>query len=259
MATMKTAVGRLYMLFDACLPQNANIKKRLNICKITESNEYNELKSYAPFAGQFTHLFSMDKLNGYRPEKLEEIAAVIPKIIPLIDQLNNAIAYGNASELTEEDIPDFTSVKSVEALMGKLKVESAKQNLTNITPDNFMAVFSNKTVKDPTEVLKSVSAADINNPYDVIKDALKNTIYCIKAEDIKKIQEEYANKIAEIKAKLKGIKQEKWKLRRKKWLSIGISILILTAVNAFEVLSGESALILNIFGGLLLILYFFIG
>lgn len=45
MAAMRTSVGRLYMLFDACLPKNEKVKKRLNICKITESNEYNELKT----------------------------------------------------------------------------------------------------------------------------------------------------------------------------------------------------------------------
>ena len=57
MAAMRTSVGRLYMLFDACLPKNEKVKKRLNICKITESNEYNELKNYTPFAKQFEKIF----------------------------------------------------------------------------------------------------------------------------------------------------------------------------------------------------------
>ena len=33
MAAMKTSVGRLYMLFDACLPQNEKVKKMITDIK----------------------------------------------------------------------------------------------------------------------------------------------------------------------------------------------------------------------------------
>ena len=71
----------------------------MNTCKITESSEYNELKTYSPFSKQFEQYFSQDKLAGYDAGKLDEIVNVIPKIIPLIEQINNAITYGNALEL----------------------------------------------------------------------------------------------------------------------------------------------------------------
>ena len=259
MAAMKTSTGRLYMLFNACLPNNEKVKKRLIICKITESSEYNKLKNYPPFAGRFEQLFSQDKLAEYNSEKLDEIVKVLPKIIPLVERINNAITYGNALELTEKDIPDFTSVKSVDNLMEKLKIDSSTPNVTNITTNNFMAIFSDKTIKDPTEALKSISAGDIENPTEVVKKTLNNAIYCIKEKDIKAIQDTYAQRISEIKTKLDSIKNEKWKLRRKKWLYIGIAVIILTVINTLDLLSTNNSAILNLVSGILLILYFFIG
>lgn len=259
MAAMKTAVGRLYMLFEACLPQNEKVKKRINICKIAESITYNELKSYAPFARQFEQLFSRDKLLEYNAEKLDEIVKVIPKIIPLVEHISNAITYGNTVDLTEKDIPDFTSVKSIDALMSKLKIDTSTPNVTNIAKNNFMDIFSDKTIKDSTKALESVSANDIKNPIEAVKRNLNNTTYCIKAKDIKAIQDTYAKKISEIKAKLESVKNEKWKMRRKKWLYIGIAFIILTVINAFELLSMSNLNGLNYLSTILLVLYFFIG
>ena len=256
---MKTSVGRLYMLFDACLPKNEKVKKRLNICKITESSEYNELKTYTPFAKQFEQYFSQDKLSGYDAAKLDEIVKVIPKIIPLVEQINNAITYGNALELTEKDIPDFTSVKSIDTLMGKLKIDKATPNVTNITQENFMAVFSDKTIKNPTNALKSISASDIKNPVEAVRRNLFSSTYCIKSADITAIQDTYAEKVSEVKAKLDSVKKDKWKLRYKKWLYIGIAIIILTIINSFELMSAGNSIALISLSTLLLILYFFIG
>ena len=259
MAAMKTSVGRLYLLFNSCLPQNDKVKKRLNICRIIESGEYNELKNYSPFSQYFEQLFSKDKLAEYDSAKLDEICKVIPKIIPLVEHISNATMYGDALELTEKDIPDFTSVKSVDALMGKLKIDNSIPNVTNISKENFMSIFSDKTIKDPAAALKFVTAKDIENPYEVIKRNLNNVNYCIKSKDIKAIQDTYASKISETKAKLDSIKKEKWKMRRKKWLFIGIAIVILTVINSFEVISMSSLIGLNSLSALLLILYFFIG
>lgn len=256
---MKTSVGRLYMLFDACLPKNEQVKKRLNTCRIIESNEYNELKTYKPFAKQFNMFFSAEKLAEYDVSKLEEIVKVIPKIIPLIEKINNSITYGNALELTENDIPDFTSVESVDTLMKKLKIDKATPNVTNITQDNFMAIFSKNTIKNPTEALKSISAEDIKNPVEAVKRNLASSIYCIKAADITAIQDVYAEKVSEIKEKLDNIKREKWKLRYKKWLFIGVASLVLTTINSFELMSIDNATALTSFSSLLLIIYFFIG
>ena len=256
---MKTSVGRLYMLFDACLPENEQVKKRFNICKILESNEYNELKTYKPFSKQFKLFFSAEKLAEYDFSKLDEIVRVIPNIIPLIEKINNSITYGNALELTENDIPDFTSVESVNTLMNKLKIDKATPNVTNITQDNFMAIFSKNTIKNPSEALKSISAEDIKNPVEAVKRNLSSSIYCIKAADITAIQDVYAEKVSEIKEKLDNIKREKWKLRYKKWLFIGAASLILTTINSFELMSIDNASALTSFSSILLIIYFFIG
>ena len=256
---MKTSVGRLYMLFDACLPKNEKVKKRLNTCKITESSEYNELKMYSPFSKQFEQYFSQDKLAGYDATKLDEIVKVMPKIIPLIEQINNAIIYGNALELTEKDIPDFTSVKSIDTLMGKLKIDKSTPNVTNITKDNFMAMFSDKTIKDPKDALKSISASDVKNPVDAVRRNLSSSTYCIKAKDITAIQYIYAKMMSEVKAKLDAVKRDKWKLRYKKWLYIGIAIILLTTISSFELMSPDNSIALTSLSTLLLLLYFIIG
>lgn len=256
MAIMKTSVGRLYMLFDACLPKNEKVKKRLNICKITESSEYNELKSYSPFAKQFKELFSQEKLVEYDSAKLDEIKKVIPKIIPLIEQINNAITYGNALELTEKDIPDFTSCKSVDSLMSKLKIDKATPNVTNISKNIFMAIFSDSTVKDPKVALNSISKDDVDNPVEAVKRNLSSFTYCIKQSDIDSIQDTFAERMSEIKTKLDDIKNEKWKLRYKKWVFIGIATLLITVINSFEFFSYEPISLLSI---LLIAIYFFIG
>lgn len=259
MAAMKTSVGRLYMLFNACLPENEKVKKRLNISKIAESNEYNELKNYTPFKSEFEKSFSLDQLSKYDCKKIEEIIKAIPKIIPLIENIVNSINYGDVSSLSEEDIPDFTSQKSIDELAGKLKVDQANPNITNITKDNFMAVFSNKTIKDPTDALKSISAYDIKKPVEAVKKNLSKNTYCIKAKDVAAIQDEYAARVAEVNNKLDGVKKDRWKLRYKKWLYIGIAIILLTIINTFELLSPDNGAILTVLSALLLIAYFFIG
>jgi len=259
MAAMKTAVGRLYMLFNACLPENEKIKKRLSLSKITESTEYNELKNYEPFKDEFNKNFSKDKLDNYDIAKLEEIIEVIPKIIPLIENINNAIIYGNAAELSEKDIPDYCSVKSVNALSKKINIEQSEPNITNIDKNNFMRIFSSDTIKDPAEALKSISADDINNPSEAVKRILNQSFYCIKEKDVNDIKEKYAEQISSIKDKLNTIKQEKWKLRYKKWLFIGVAIILLTLINTFELLSPDWSAMLTLLSTILMILYFFIG
>lgn len=259
MAAMKTPVGRLYMLFDACLPQNEKVKKRLNICKITESEEYTELKAYLPFFSQFEKYFSEDKLSEYSVEKLDEIARVIPKVIPSIENIADSIAYGNAVELTEKDIPDFSSEKSIDTLSDKLITNQVDSNITNITRDNFMNIFSDKTIKNPTEVLKTISVNNINNPVEAIRRNLAQTTYCIRERDITAICDEYKEQVSAVKDKLANIEKDKWKMRYKKWLCIGIAIIILTIISSFELMSSGTAAGLDLLSAMLLIIYFFIG
>lgn len=259
MAAMKTSMGRLYMLFSACLPQNEKVKKRVIICQIIESNEYNELKSYTPFTSLFQKLFSKEKLSEYSIEKLNELIIAMPKIIPLIENIFNAINYGNAIELTSKDIPDFTSVKSMDCLASKLRIDQANPNVTNIKKENFLVIFSEKTIKNPTEVLKSVSASDIQNPIEAVKKRLEKNAYCIKTKDITAIQERYAEQVSAVKEKILGVNKDKWKIQYKKWGCICAAILILTIINRFEFVTGETSICLTVLSLLLLIVYFFIG
>lgn len=118
---MKTSVGRLYTLFNACLPNNDKINKRLTICKLLESKEYLELKEYAPIKTIFNNFYSKEKLCEYDQNKLDEIKKAIVLIIPTVEKVNNAINYGNGWDLTENDIPDFTSYSSLSKLSEKIK------------------------------------------------------------------------------------------------------------------------------------------
>ena len=256
---MKTSVGRLYTLFNACLPDNEKVKKRLTISKLLESKEYLELKDYAPFKPLFNKFYSKECLFEYDQNKLEEIKKAIPVLIPTIEKINNAIQYGNGWDLTEDDVPDFTSYNSLNKLSAKIKIDQADKNISNI--NNFMEIFNKKTIKNPNDVLLSISTEDIKKPEAALKKRLSNDKYCIKQSDINAIKEKYMQQMSVITQQKNGIKHDKRALRWRKLGIIGIMILILVALNSFELLSpnGTGSAMAIMFSILLMILYFIIG
>ncbi len=256
---MKTAVSRVYTLFHACLPENEQVQKRLYLNEILESQEYIKLKEYEPFYPYFDTFFSKEKLLEYGAPQLSEQRKTIPNVIPAIETLFRAICFGNAMELTEKDIPDFSSAASLKRFSAKLRIEQEHKNITNITKNHFMDLFSEKTVTNPTEALKAITVEDMKNLGEAMKRNLGQCTYCIKETDILAIQNEYDEKISAIKEKLVGIKRTKRALQLKKLAAVGLVILLLTLINSFELLSPGADTVATLLSAGLTVLYFLIG
>lgn len=244
MAAMRTSVGRLYTLFDACLPNNESVKRRLAITNIIESKSYNELKRYSPFSKLFDNYFSNDKLSTYSLKELADIEKAIPKIIPLIEKLNRSIIYGNAYKLTEKDIPNFCSPSSIDKLSAKLKTTQTEPNITNISSNNFIEIFSSKTEKDLSKITRGLTEDDSQNIAEAITKKFSSTIYCFSNKEVNNLQKTINEKLTSTKEKLESLNEQKWKIRIIKMVIICMVILLLVAVNSFELLSagGLSAL-----------------
>ncbi|SCN23503.1 hypothetical protein N3C_1334 [Clostridium sp. N3C] len=144
-------------------------------------------------------------------------------------------------------------------LAAKLKIDQPDPNMTNITKYNFMDIFSDKTIKDPRDVMKSISMDEIENPVEFISRNLSQTNYCIRAKDMNDICNKYVQQVSELKSNIESIKKEKWKLRYKKWLYIGLTLILLIVISKYELLSYDVSMLLFGLSFILLVLYFFIG
>ena len=221
------------MLLSACLPDDENIKRRLLIEQITESKEYRELKIYEPMQSVFERLFSKDTLAKLPVDKLEGLNKAIPIIIPTVSKVINTIKYGNAWELDSDDIPDFYSYDSLVSLAGKCNTDNATENITNITDNQFLAIFSKKTVKSISSLEGSLTVEDLSNINHAIEEKLTKTSYCVNPADLNKIKEQFDNAMGELDKYELSIKSQKRSGIERKILLTAAVVLSLAGISSF--------------------------
>ena len=237
---LKSATGKLYLLFSACLPNNEEVKKRLLLEQITESKEYRELEAYNPMNNAFNELYSKDKLSGFSVNELSEIKKAIPKIIPVTTKLINSIKYGDAWKLSAKDLPNFYSPKSLDNLSAKLSAVDGAENITNITDNNFMAIFSDKTVTSLEPINSVLTVSDLKNMKKAIKTKLSNKSYCINTAEIANIKDQFDEAIGELNKFESSIKYQKYRLINRKIAVTAVILLIMVGMATLDLMHGLS-------------------
>ena len=86
---------------------------------------------------------------------------------------NNVIKYGDAWKLTNGDLPDFYSQSSLEELSDKINADDSAINITNITENNFLAFFSDKTIKSVEMFQGSLAVSDLKDINKAIHTMIK--------------------------------------------------------------------------------------
>ncbi len=236
---LKSATGKLYMLLSACLPDNDNIEKRLLLEQITESKEYRELKSYSPMKNVFLKFYSKQKLAALSTDELREVGyKTIPNVIFVVTNIINSIKYGDAWKLSLKDIPDFYSAESLNALDVKIKSVSGSGNITNIKDENFMAVFSEKTIKSLDSIKADLTVSDIENMSAAIPKHLKGKSYCISKNEIEEIKDSFDSANIELEKYNQSLRYGSFVLLCRKLLLTSICILLLVAMATSGAVGG---------------------
>ena len=177
----------------------------------------------------------------------------------LISDLEKWQKSQEMTKITKNDLPDLYSLESINALIKKLATTRDNPNITNITRGLTFTLFSDKLIKNPVEVLETLTEEDMSDPVSAIKKRMNETYYCIKSDEMTDSIEEYTNKISGIKNELKKCEQNKYNLRKKKVFFISIIILLLILANELELIYPSSGYIFNIATVLICVIYFFIG
>lgn len=257
---LKTSTGRLYMLFNACLPQNKQVEKRLLVDKISESLDYNEIASYEPLSSFFKENLAQDVLVTYDNKKLQETEKVIPEIIPLAKKLTKAIKYGNGWDLKPEDKPDLMSLESINILADKLIENSGDENITNITEKECFQIFDKNTEKTAQNVVTQVTVGELDNIREVLGKTISNKYYCINANDVDGVKNNFQQKIAKIKEETFTLKRKKTWRKLAKLAAVAIGLLIMGfLISTLGLIYGSGASIAVSVSAILMIIYLIIG
>lgn len=256
---LKSSKGKLYILLAACLPDNSNISRALQIEEITESKEYRQIFALGYGKEYFSNLFSKNSLSKLSSEVLTDIAESIKLIPEVVSALVMEIEYGDAWNLTSKDKPNFYSQASVLSLRKKIaKSQKADRNITNISKDDFMAIFDEKTIKDVRQVISNFTLEQLNNVREEVPKSLKNFKYCISYESLNSERLEIEKKLAVIDIKMKNIIKKSRRIIVFKVLMV-LLVLVLGIAMLGDYIFGTSATIYVVGIFVLSILFLFLG
>lgn len=146
--SLKSSVGKLYMLLSACIPENEFVKKQLLVSEILEMNEYLQLKYSIGNQELFKKQCTEECFQTLSIEELIIIKENIPLFLDLMRTLYMAIFYGNGWTLKADDAPNILSVFSLKKLEIKLDISNVSVNSTNLTQDNYLIIFEDSTIKN---------------------------------------------------------------------------------------------------------------
>ncbi len=138
---IKSDTGKLYSLIAPCIPDDKRLRRRLVLEDFFNSFEYRELKECDAFSPFFDRYFSDEVILSLSEEEIIERKNTAGLIPLLMVRLYSAVKYGNGWALSTDDIPDFSSNKSVRGLIEKLSFNVIYMNDTNITQMNVLEIF----------------------------------------------------------------------------------------------------------------------
>lgn len=229
---MKNVREKLISLLGLCSDDETEATKLQLLTSIIQSEDYAALSKSVALKKLFEDLYDRTKLEELSNSELKNRSSLLHKLVSFNKQLVQSIYYGNAPELTSEDLPDFTSLKSITKLCNKISLSHNVENYSNISEANALVIFSDTTIKSAQAcfnmLLVSITkGATIDEA--LIKQHMGDTLYCFNIEEFKVCHKNFlgfAEKSEEIIAK------ENFRRKKHRLLKIAIVMLCFGAIYA---------------------------
>ena len=209
--------------------QSAAIKLQL-LSNITRSAEYSALSKSNVFKQLFEDLFERSKLKELGNSELRKRLSLLKKLSDFSNKLVQSIRCGNATELSVNDTPDFTSSSSITAVLRKIRISPDITNYTNLTEDNALEIFSDKTIKSAQECFDMLPVA-ITKSAEIDEETIKlymgETLFCINIEEFNACHEGF---LALAETSEAVIEKERFRKRKRRLLKIAIVMLCFGAI-----------------------------
>ncbi len=229
---MKNVREKLISLLGLCSDDNTKATKLQLLISIMQSADYSELGKSDALKKPFEDLFDRAKLEELSSSELKNRGMILHKLAPLGKQLVHCIHAGNAPELTSEDLPDFTSLKSITKLCNKISLSQSVENYSNISEKNALAIFEDTTKKSAQECFDmlpvSITKAETINE-ETITRYMGNTLYCINIEEFKTCHKNFLG-ISEKSEAI--IANEKFRRKKHRLWKIAVVMLCFGAIYA---------------------------
>lgn len=239
---MKNVREKLISLLGLCADDEIEATKLQLLTSIMQSEDYTALSKSVALKKPFEDLYDRAKLEELSNSELENRSSLLHKLVYFNEQLVQCIYSGNGPELTGEDMPDFTSLKSVTKLCNKISLSHNIENYSNIPEDNALAIFSDTTIKSaqacfdmlPVSITKGESIDDAS-----IKQHMGNTLYCFRIEEFNACHKNFLGFVEKSEA---IIAKENFRRKKHRLLKIAIVMLCFGAIYAcsqFGLFSGN--------------------
>lgn len=229
---MKNTREKLISLLGLCSDDKTEAIKLQLLTSITQSADYAALSKSSALKKPFEDLYEHSKLEDLSNSELEKRESSLHEIVSLNEQLVQSLHSGNGPELTNEDLPDFTSLKSISKLCKIIHLAPDVTNFTNISEENALAVFSDTTIKSAQQCFDMLPVS-ITTSEDIdeamIQENMGSTLFCVNIEEFKACHKSFlesAEKSEDIIAK------EKFRKNKHRLLKIAIVLLCFGAIFA---------------------------
>lgn len=227
---MKNVREKLISLLGLCSDNKTEATKLQLLTSIIQSEDYTALSKSVALKKPFEDLYSRTKLEELNNSELKNRSLLLHKLVDFNEQLMQSIYFGNGPKLASEDLPDFTSLKSITTVCNKISLSPNVENYSNIPEDNALAIFSDTTIKSaqscfnmlPISITKKSTIDEAS-----IKQHMGDTLYCFNIEEFKSCHKNFlgfAKKSEEIIAK------EKFRRKKHRLLKIAIVMLCFGAI-----------------------------
>ena len=239
---MKNVREKLVSLLGLCSDDETEATKLQLLMSIMQSEAYSVLSKSVALKRTFEDLYDGTKLEELSNSELKNRGSLLHKLVFLNKQLVQSIISGNGPELTSEDLPDFTSLKSITELCDKIRLSHGVENYSNISADNALAIFSDATIKSAQNCLDMLPASIAKEETideKTITQCMDNTLYCINIEEFKLC---HKNFLGIAKKSEVIITKEKFRRRKYGLLKIAIVMFCFGAIYSctqFGLLSGS--------------------
>lgn len=223
---MNAQAIKLLNILAASQPEEDELVKEAKVQSIVNSKQYKKIQARQAFSQEFNRIFALDKLRMYSLVELNKVQDVLPILPTCLENILYSLKNGRCSELTAADRPDFLDKNAVEGLAKRLE-NSSGRNYCNIPAENFLAIFDDKTIKNPKDFFGKLPAS--TEDYEkAIAEVLSPQLYCISSEQLKLQQEDYESQIAAMEGTIQKGKTKRYFYRALK-LIVGFSAISLPA------------------------------
>lgn len=190
-----------------CSEDQDETKKLRYLAAIAGSDAYQELANDAVFHSEFESAWTIQQLQKLGPGELRGKKEEIHSIAKMFRLLRKAICFGNASDLSEADVPLLTESQSVSDLISKLSVCEKKRNYSNISNEHVLRIFEPETIKSAKTCFDMLPLSLAKGPViteDQISDSMGDRFFCIKIDSFEEAHLRFREFTAEAESTIRN-------------------------------------------------------